>query len=142
MFKTLLWATDGSPEAEAAVQFALPFLDDGGHLVAFHCEQRLAGTHVAGATVLPDEPERRERIEAQVESLRRAGVDTELRVARSRSEPAAEINAAAAEADVDAIVCGTRHLHGVPGILNGSVSARVVRHATVPVIVVPAAGGK
>jgi len=142
VFKTLLWATDGSAEAEAAVQFALPLLDDGGHVLAFHCEQRPTGTHVAGETVLPDERERRGRVEAQVETLRRAGVDTELRITTSRSEPAAEINAAAAEVHVDAIVCGTRNLHGLPGILNGSVSARVVRHATVPVIVVPAAGGK
>jgi nucleotide-binding universal stress UspA family protein len=142
MFKTLLWATDGSPEAEAAVQFALPLLEADGHLVAFHCDQRMVGTRVAGEPVLPDEPERRERIEAQVASLRRAGVDAELRIATSRSEPASEINAAAAEVEVDAIVCGTRSLHGLPGLLNGSVSARVLRHATVPVIVVPAAEGK
>lgn len=142
MFKTLLWATDGSPEAEAAVQFALPLLDDDGHLVAFHCDQRLGGTRVAGTPVLPDEPERRERIEAQVEAIRRTGVDAELRIATSRSEPAAEINAAAADVEVDAIVCGTRNLHGLPGLLNGSVSARVLRHAKVPVIVVPAARGK
>ena len=142
MFKTLLWATDGSPEAEAAVQFALPLLDDDGHLVAFHCDQRLSGPRVAGEPVLPDELERRERIEAQVEAIRRTGVDAELRIATSRSEPAAEINAAAADVEVDAIVCGTRGLHGLPGLLNGSVSARVLRHARVPVIVVPAAGGK
>jgi nucleotide-binding universal stress UspA family protein len=142
MFKTLLWATDGSPEAEAAVQFALPLLAEDGHVVAFHCDQRPTGTHVAGKHVLPDEPDRRERVEAQVESLRRAGVDAELRITTSRSEPAAEINAAAAEVHVDAIVCGTRSLHGLNGLLNGSVSARVLRHATVPVIVVPAAGGR
>jgi nucleotide-binding universal stress UspA family protein len=140
MFKTLLWATDGSPEAEAAVQFALPLLDDDGRLVAFHCDQRLAGSRIAGEPVLPDEPERRARIEAQVASLREEGVDAELRIATSRSEPAAEINAAAAEVEVDAIVCGTRSLHGLPGLLNGSVSARVLRHAEVPVIVVPARG--
>jgi nucleotide-binding universal stress UspA family protein len=142
MFKTLLWATDGSPEAEAAVQFALPFLDRDGRLVAFHCDQRLTRAHVVSEPVLPDEPDRIERIETQVAALRQAGVDAELRIATSRSEPAAEINAAAAEVEVDAIVCGTRNLHGLPGLLNGSVSARVLRHATVPVIVVPAAGGK
>lgn len=142
MFKTLLWATDGSPEAEAAVEFALPLLADDGHVVAFHCDQRLAGTRLAGESVLADEPERRERVEAQVESLRRAGIDTELRITTSRSEPAAEINATAAEVKVDAIVCGTRSLHGLTGVLNGSVSARVLRHATVPVLVVPAVGGK
>lgn len=142
MFKTLLWATDGSPEAEAAVQFALPLLAEDGHLVAFHCDQRLTGAHAGSEPVLPDEPERRARIEAQVESLRQTGVDAELRITTSRSEPAAEINAAAADVEVDAIVCGTRSLHGLAGILNGSVSARVLRHAKVPVIVVPAAGGR
>ena len=139
MFKTLLWATDGSPEAEAAVQFAIPLLDPGGHIVAFHCDQRLVGPRVAGGPVLPDEADRRARIEAQVESLRKEGVDAELRITSSRSEPAAEFNAAAADAHVDAIVCGTRSLHGLTGLLNGSVSARVLRHASVPVLVVPTA---
>jgi nucleotide-binding universal stress UspA family protein len=38
---------------------------------------------------------------------------------------------------VDAIVCGTRGLHGVTALMNGSVAARVLKRATVPVVVVP-----
>ena len=38
----------------------------------------------------------------------------------------------------DAIVCGTRGLGGIHGLLTGSVAADLLRRATVPVIVVPA----
>ena len=49
-----------------------------------------------------------------------------------------EIAAVAEAAGVDAIVCGTRGLGGLIGLLSGSVAGELLHRATVPVVVVPA----
>jgi len=137
MYPTILWATDGSHEADVALHEALRLLEPGGRLVAFHCEQRFAGGRSGGLPVYPDEPDRRQRIEERVEELRAEGFDVELVVDPTRRDAASEIAAAAETAHAAAIVCGTRGAHGLAGFLNGSSAARVLRHASVPVIVVP-----
>lgn len=139
MFSTILWATDGSPEADHALDNALELLAPGGRLIAFHADQRFVGSHVAGIPVLPDEPDRKERIAGQVRDLRERGVDAELYVETTSGGPATAIADAATDSGADAVVCGTRALHGVRGLLDGSVAAKVLRNATVPVIVVPPA---
>jgi nucleotide-binding universal stress UspA family protein len=50
--------------------------------------------------------------------------------------PAAEILRSAAEIQADLIVVGSRGLHGAKGYRLGSVSQKIVRYATVPVLVV------
>jgi nucleotide-binding universal stress UspA family protein len=139
MFSTILWATDGSPEADHALDNALELLAPGGRLIAFHADQRFVGSHVAGIPVLPDEPDRKERIAEQVHELRERGIDAELYVETTSGGPATAITDAAIDAGADMIVCGTRALHGVRGLLDGSVAAKVLRSATVPVVVVPPA---
>ena len=78
MYTTLLWATDGSPEADLALSEALELLTPGGRIIAFHCDQRFIGGRSGGAPVLADELDRRRRVEKQVEELRSGGVDAEL----------------------------------------------------------------
>jgi nucleotide-binding universal stress UspA family protein len=138
MYASILWATDGSPEADGALREALELLEPGGKLVALHCDQRFTGSRIAGDSVAVDEPERQQHIEEQVDELRRSGVTVKHVVASTHHDPSREIPAIAAELEVDAIVCGTHSPHGLDGLLNGSVAARVLRRATVPVIVVPA----
>ena len=55
MYATILWATDGSPEADGALHEALGLLEPGGILVALHCNQRFTGGRVGGASVEVDE---------------------------------------------------------------------------------------
>jgi nucleotide-binding universal stress UspA family protein len=141
MYSSILWATDGSPEADGALHAALELLEQGGKLVAFHSDQRFAGSHIAGEPVAVDESERRQHIEEQVEELRSTGVAVEHLVRPTHRDPSHEIPAVAAELGVDAIVCGTRGPHGLDALLNGSVAARILKHATVPVVVVPAKAG-
>ncbi|HZQ80932.1 MAG TPA: universal stress protein [Gaiellaceae bacterium] len=138
MYPTILWATDGSHEADVALHEALRLLEPGGRLIAFHCDQRFTGGRIGGLPVYPDETDRQRRIEERVEELRADGVDVDLVFDSTSRDAASEIAAAAETAHVDAIVCGTRGLHGVVGFLNGRSAARVLRHASVPVIVVPA----
>ena len=80
MYTTLLWATDGSAEADLALSEALELLAPGGRLVAFHCDQRFMGGRSAGAPVLADEFDRLRHIEEQVEALRATGIDAEIDV--------------------------------------------------------------
>lgn len=138
MYASILWATDGSPEADGALREALKLLEPGGTLVAFHCNQRFAGGRIGGASVEVDEPERQQHIAAQVSELRDEGVNVNYLVESTHHEPSHEISAAAADLDVDVIVCGTTAPHGLNALLTGSVAARILKHATVPVIVVPA----
>ena len=138
MYSSILWATDGSPEADGALQQALELLEPGGTLVALHCNQLLAGGRSNGAPVEIDEPERQHQIKEQVDDLRLSGVAVKYLVQSTHHDPSREIPAMAAELDVDAIVCGTRGAHGLDAVLNASVAARILRRATVPVIVVPA----
>lgn len=140
MYKTLLWATDGSVQSDAALELALDLLDADGHLIAVHCDQRFSGSHVGGLPVLPDEDERRERISARVDELRSSGVDAALTVRTTTThDPSVVIARLADELDAGAIVCGTRALHSVNATLGGSVAAHLLRHAHVPVFVVPPA---
>jgi nucleotide-binding universal stress UspA family protein len=138
MYTTLLWATDGSPEADLALSEALELLAPGGRLVAFHCDQRFWRDRAAGAPVLADEFDRRRHIEEQVEELRAAGIDAEVDVETAYHGTPREIGAVADHAGADAIVCGTHGVGGPFGLLTGSVAADLLRRATVPVIVVPA----
>lgn len=138
MYTTILWATDGSPEADGALCEALALLKPGGTLVALHCDEQFAGGRSNGASVEIDETDRQEHIAAQVIDLRRDGVNVNYIVESTRHDPSREIPTIASELDVDAIVCGTTAPHGLNALLSGSVAAGILKHATVPVVVVPA----
>lgn len=137
MYSTILWATDGSSASDAALEEAVRLLSPGGHLIAFHCDQRFTASRIGGLPVYPDEPDRVQHIDLQVKELRQRGIDVELTIEQTHGEPVHEIVEAAEATHVDAIVCGTRGLHGLAGVMSGSSASRLVRHAAVPVIVVP-----
>ena len=139
MYTTLLWATDGSPECDPSLDTALALLEPHGHLIAYHCDQRFLGGGPGSAPVLADELDRQRHLAAQIASLRACGIDARLRIESTVDSAPTEIAAAAIEAGADAIVCGTQALHGLRALVSGSVAARLVRKATVPVIVVPQA---
>jgi nucleotide-binding universal stress UspA family protein len=136
VYATILWATDASPESDAALEAAIGLLDPDGTLFAFHCDQRFFGGRMSGSHVLPDEHERRRHIDDQVSALRAQGVDAHAVVDATHNDPAYEIAAHARELAVDAIVCGTRSLQGL-GVVGGSVASRLLKRASVPVVVVP-----
>jgi nucleotide-binding universal stress UspA family protein len=138
MYASILWATDGTPEADGALREALELLEPGGQLVAFHCDQRFTAGRAGGEHVAVDELDRQEHIGEQIDELRRTGVNVRRIVQSTHHDPSHEIATTASELGVDAIVCGTRSPHGLDAFLNGSVAARVLKRATVPVIIVPA----
>lgn len=141
MYSTIIWATDGSEGADHALVEARRLAEDGGHIVAVHCDQKLNG-RAGGWSALVDEDDRRISIGRQVEDLRREGVDVQLVIRRSHQEAADTVAAVAEELDADVIVCGTRGLSALSAMFLGSVAQRLLHVATMPVLVVPERAAK
>lgn len=136
MYKTVIWATDGSDGSEAALRQALRLTAPGGRLVAVHCDQRMTG-RAAGSPVLADEDEVRIAIRQRVETLEADGAPVSLVVRQSHHEPADVVAAVATELEADVIVCGTRGHGTFAGALARSFSHRLLHVARCPVFVVP-----
>jgi nucleotide-binding universal stress UspA family protein len=136
VYKTVLWATDGSDGADGALDEARRALEPNGRLIVFHCDERFAGGRVGGAPIAVDEPDRKAKIHEQVDALRAEGVDVKLSVVVTHHGPAGEIAVAAEEDGAEVIVCGTRGLGSVAGVFAGSVAMRLPHVAGCPVLVV------
>jgi nucleotide-binding universal stress UspA family protein len=140
MYKTIIWATDGSDGAGSALREALTLASlTRGHIIAVHCDQRLNG-RAAAWPKLADEDEVRTRIVRKVADLRRDGVDIELVIRRSHHEAADVVAAVAAELGADIVVCGTRGHGAFAGAFLGSFTQRLLHVATCPVLAVPEHG--
>jgi nucleotide-binding universal stress UspA family protein len=139
MFETIVWATDGSELADRALEQVRKLAEvHGSRIVAVHANQLLVG-RAAGAPVLADEPEIRERIEDQVDELRAAGLDARLEIRSGSDHVATLIERAAEDVDADLIVVGTHGRSGVTAALMGSVARGLCHTARRPVLVVPPA---
>ncbi len=140
MYKTVIWATDGSEGADAALAEARRLVDPvGGRIIAAHCNQRLTGRAMAFAA-WPDEDERWTKIRGQVDRLLAEGFDADFAVRRSHGAPADVVAAIAGELGGDVIVCGTRGHGAVSGALLGSFTHRLLHVAPCPVLAVPELG--
>jgi nucleotide-binding universal stress UspA family protein len=139
MFKTIVWATDGSELADRALPFVTGLARlHRSKIVAVHASEMLAG-RFGGAPVLADDPDLVEKIERQVEELRRAGFVAELRVVRGIDGIASMIAQAAAEVDASLIVTGTHGHGGIASAVLGSVARGLLHEARCPVLAVPPA---
>jgi len=136
MYGNVLWATDASPIADGALVEAVRLLEPGGHLIAFHCDERYVGGRAGGLPVLADEEDRLEKLTGQIEQLKADGIDAELVVETTHHHMAGAIAKAAEVHDADVIVCGTRGFGVVAGAVAGSVAMRLPHLASCPVIVV------
>jgi nucleotide-binding universal stress UspA family protein len=139
MFKTIIWASDGSGSADLALPYAQRLATGRGHrLVAVHCKEILVG-RAGGAPLLADEPEIEEKIKRQVETAHASGIDATLRVVTAAAPNAAHaIAEVARDVEADTIVTGTRGHTPAAGLLLGSVAQRLLHIAPCPILVVPA----
>ena len=79
MFKTIVWATDGSASADQALPYAKALAEgDDRHLIVVHGKEVFIGRG-GGYPVLADEDELEAKIRHQVEQLREEGIDAALR---------------------------------------------------------------
>jgi nucleotide-binding universal stress UspA family protein len=141
MFKTIVWATDGSDAADAALPYVQGLAEaEGRKLVVVHSKEVLRG-RAGGYPVYADEDEVLAKIQRQADELRSQGLDVALRIDTVGAPGAAHVIADAARiAGADVIVVGTRGHTAIGGLLLGSVTQRLLHIATCPVLAVPAAG--
>jgi nucleotide-binding universal stress UspA family protein len=140
MYSKIIWATDGSAAADAA----LPQVRDlasakGTAVVVLHCNETMVGPRSYGLDVNVDETDVREKIKEQGAQLEREGFNVTTEFIAARSGIAAHAIAdAAKENGADLIVVGTRGHTLLGGLLLGSVTQRLLQVAPCPVLAVPA----
>jgi nucleotide-binding universal stress UspA family protein len=82
MFKTIIWATDGSSAAELALPYAKGLAKAArARLIVVHVDEFSVGKS-GGYSVYVDESEAQAAIQKQVEGLRREGLDASLQTSR------------------------------------------------------------
>ncbi|MGZ4282348.1 MAG: universal stress protein [Gaiellaceae bacterium] len=140
MFKTVLWATDGSEAADRALPYAKALAEGSDRrLVVAHVKEFLAG-RAAGYPARADEDELQWKIRGQVEDLCGEGFDATLQLDTARAgNVARKIADIAVLAKADVIFVGTRGRSPLAGVLAGSVAQRLLHVALCPVLAVPAA---
>jgi nucleotide-binding universal stress UspA family protein len=138
MFKTILWATDGSETAARALPFALALSEpDKAKLVVVHVHEIYVG-RAGGFPVLADEPELRAKIAEQVKDLRAGGLDATFIVRTCTGGHAARtIAAIAEEVGADLIIVGTHGYGRLANALIGSVTQGLLHAGVCPVLAIP-----
>ncbi len=138
MFKTILWATDGSPTAARALPFALGLAETSeAKLVVAHAREIFVG-RAGGFPVLADETELRKQIAQQVEEIRGGGLDASFVVRTCTAGHSAKtIAEIARDVGADLIVVGTHGYGRIAGLLIGSVAQGLLHAGVCPVLAVP-----
>lgn len=139
MFKTIIWATDGSETAHEALPFARALVEAGdGRLIAVHAKEVFVGGRASGVPALADEDELEVKIDREVQELRSVGIDARFELISDPLSHAAKMLAdAARDAGADVIVVGTRGHGPIAGAFLGSVTHQLLHLAPCPVLVVP-----
>jgi nucleotide-binding universal stress UspA family protein len=121
LFETVVWASDGSPNADRALEVAKTLaLDRGASIVVVHVVQHYA-TH-EDLAVYPDEDRVKRKLEQTVEQLSNDGFKASLRITdHVGPQPAHEIADIAREVRADLIVMGTRGHGAIAGATDVSV---------------------
>src|SRR5437763_3782688 len=120
MFTKVLLALDGSPEAMAAIPYAVDMLDSDGAIEVIHVRELIVGRG-GKQTLHADESDIEDIVRSAVETLKAQGVRVSLQMATTSSgNPAHAIAEAARRSDSDVIVMGTRGRGQVVGLLLGS----------------------
>lgn len=117
----------------------------GGQLILLHVPDVAAGIGLEtpirptpGAEPIPLHEYLEQRTAADFAALQaELGAITSLIRLRPARKPAGEIIAEAAEQEVDLIVMGSHGRDGFQRLLMGSVTERVIRQSTTPVLVIP-----
>ena len=139
MFKTIVWATDGSDAADAALPYVQGLAEGEGHqLMVVHSKELLRG-RAGGYPMYANEDELLAKIRRQADELRSEGLDVTLRIEAGAAPGAAHMIADAARSfDANVIVVGTRGHTAIGGLLLGSVTQRLLHIASCPVLAIPA----
>jgi nucleotide-binding universal stress UspA family protein len=132
MFATIVWATDGSEQADRALALVMGLaLVHHSKIVAIHANEL-----VGEAPMLADEEAVLAKIEGQVAELAELGLPAKLEVIDGTLDVPDLIATAAHKVNADLIVLGT-HGRSVRSAMLGSVARGLLDEATCPVLAVP-----
>jgi nucleotide-binding universal stress UspA family protein len=139
MFKSIVWANDGSEVAQRALplvkELARP---DGATITIVHVVERVEGSGGVGPTRRVDEPALQAELERLAGELQQEGFTVSLYInADVGARPANEILKTVHELGADLIIVGSHGHTIIGGLLLGSVAYRLLHVAPCPVLVVP-----
>jgi nucleotide-binding universal stress UspA family protein len=139
MFKSIVWANDGSEAAQRALPLVKEMAQPGGTTITIvHVVERVEGSGGVGPTRRVDEPQLQAELERLARELEQDGFNATLFInADVGARPANEIIKQAREAGADLIVVGSHGHTIIGGLLLGSVAYRLLHVAPCPVLVVP-----
>jgi nucleotide-binding universal stress UspA family protein len=140
MFTNIVWATDGSENADRALDYATAIADrEHSHLHVVHIVEMLVGGRVAGQKVFLNE----DQIDAKIKEQARLasaehGLQATVRITSSGTGSIANrVAEIAADNSADLIVVGTRGHSAFGGLMLGSVTQRLLHVAGCPVLAIP-----
>jgi nucleotide-binding universal stress UspA family protein len=139
MFKSIVWANDGSEAAQRALPLVKEMARPGGATITIvHVVERVEGSGGVGPTRRVDEPQLQAELERLAGELEQGGFNASLYInADVGARPANEIIKQAREVGADLIVVGSHGHTIIGGLLLGSVAYRLLHVAPCPVLVVP-----
>ncbi|MFB6206313.1 MAG: universal stress protein [Haloglomus sp.] len=143
MYERILFPTDGSDGADAALEHAVDLActyDARLYVLYVADTNRDSVTVVEGDVVDALEAEGESVVAAAAQRARGRGVDTETDVLQG--DPPDTILDYVDQRDIDLIVMPTRGRQGLDRYLLGSVTERVLRTASAPVLAVRMDGGE
>ena len=139
MFKTVIWATDGSQCADRALDLVRSLAaepDADLHIV--HVVEKLATGGMASPDRIVDERAIETRVRDQTRQLREDGARCTLHVVSAGAGHVAKrIAELADETGADVIIVGTRGHSRIIGMVVGSVTQGLLHTAACPVLAVP-----
>lgn len=140
MFERILLATDGSPHAEEALKYARDLaLPHDAQVVVVHAFEPVSihlGEPWLNRVMACNISLGREVADLATQELQEAGVDVIVEVLEG--PPADAILRVAGVRQCDLILMGSRGRGTLASLLLGSVTHRVLAHASVPVLIVSA----
>lgn len=144
MYKRILVPVDGSPTATQGLREAIKLAgDQGAAILLLHVvdEWRVAAGDIAAVNLDAGSKALREAgaelLQKAAAQVREAGLEVETALVEELGTPVGEcIVRRAREWPADLIVCGTHGRRGMSRLLLGSSAEYIVRHATVPVLLV------
>jgi len=139
MFKSIVWANDGSEAAQRALPLVKEMAQpDGATITIVHVVERVEGSGGVGPTRRVDEPQLQADLERLARELEQDGFSVSLYInADVGARPANEIIKKVREVGGDLIVIGSHGHTIIGGLLLGSVAYRLLHVAPCPVLVVP-----
>ncbi len=139
MFKTVLWATDGSMAAERALTAAKSIAQTyDAKLLVTHVPVVLGGPPFAVDVAQESADKTKAALQRKVEDLKRDGVTAECALPEMTTHGVAHAIAEfAREIGADLIVVGTQGSSWLVRVLVGGVTRRLLELAPCPVLAVP-----